>query len=358
MVPIRMLSWLVLLCASLTALDEKKPSPPRETKHCGVSWVAGRQVTEAEMAPLSQAHVNWIVQTPFGWQRRYNSPQVALITSGRVLWGERDEGLEVTTRLAREAGIRTLLKPHIWLTDSSGGKWRTHIEMESEEDWQKWFISYREFILHYARFAEKNGIEALCIGTELHQTAVQRDSDWRKLIQEIRKVYHGQLTYAANWWREFEEVKFWDELDYIGIQAYFPLSQKKNPTLAELKQAWIPHRQAIEKVQQKYKKPVVFTEVGYKSTPGSAIEPWKWPNLPGAEREVDLEVQVRCYQAFFHTFWNQDWFAGAYIWKWFPRHRKAGGNGHFGFTPQNKPALKILSDWYRRDKPAPSSKKF
>ena len=108
------------------------------------------------------------------------------------MWGERDAGLEITTRLARQLGIKTLLKPHIWMRPSSTGKWRSDIEMGSEEDWQSWFKDYRKFILHYAKFAQKNGIEALCIGTELHQTVVKREKEWRE-----RRAGHSQGLMAA-----------------------------------------------------------------------------------------------------------------------------------------------------------------
>ena len=119
--------WLALFCwmvctSSLHAVD----------KHRGVSWVAGREVGAAAMDALAKHHVNWIVQTPFGWQKAPDSPNVQLATSGRILWGERDEGLETTTRLAKERGIKTLLKPHIWLR---GGGWRGDIAMKSETDW-------------------------------------------------------------------------------------------------------------------------------------------------------------------------------------------------------------------------------
>lgn len=85
-----------------------------------------------------------------------------LVASGRVFWCETDEGLEVTTDLARERGLRTLLKPHIWLRHAGDGAWRGDIAMETEEDWRRWFESYRRLALHYAALAERLGIPAYC----------------------------------------------------------------------------------------------------------------------------------------------------------------------------------------------------
>ncbi len=313
-------------------------------KHRGVSWVAGPEIGAKELDVLVWHHVSWIVQTPFGWQSAADSPEVKLATSGRIFWGERDEGIETTTRLARERGIKTLLKPHIWLR---GGGWRGEIGMKSETDWNAWFASYRVFIVHYAKLAERLGIEALAIGTELHKTAVERPDDWRRLIKLIRTVYGGELTYSANWYQEFEEVPFWTDLDYIGIQAYFPLTTKPRPALAEIEAGWTRHLATIAAVHKKTGRPVLFTEIGYKSTPDTTFEPWTWPERSG-KKTVDLATQANAYQAFFNVVWDQPWFAGAYFWKWHPTLEPVSPSqaDNILFTPQGKPAQAVLSKHY------------
>ncbi|MFQ5651942.1 MAG: glycoside hydrolase TIM-barrel-like domain-containing protein [bacterium] len=320
-----------------------------EARQHGVSWVAGPEpVTERDFEPLIRNHVNWIVQIPFGWQGSTNSPSIKLVTSG-VHWGETDIGIETTTRMAKQAGIKTLLKPHIWLQRSEQGKWRGEIEMDSERDWGFWFANYRKLILHYAWLAEKNGIEALSVGTELYATAVKREQDWRDLIADVRKVYHGKLTYSANWYREFEEVQFWDALDFIGVQAYFPLTRNENPDLSELVNGWAPHVEALARLSRKYHRPVVFTEIGYRSTTDAAIKPWEWPRRSSqAANKSDLQTQANCYEAFFRTFWNKEWCAGAYFWKWFPKLSHARSYRGRDFTPQHKPAEVVMAKWYHR----------
>jgi len=321
----------------------------QDGKQRGVSWVAGRKISPEDLKPLVRDNIEWIVQTPFGWQRNYDSPQVILATPNQVFWGESDEGLTVTTQMAHRLGIKTMLKPHIWLHRNGSGKWRGEIEMKSEADWERWFASYGKFILHYAKLAEKLNIEALCIGTELHLPAVRREADWRRLIEHIRRVYHGKILYAANWYREFEEINFWDALDYIGIQAYFPLTKNRDPTVEEIKKGWQPYLKAIEKVQKKFQKPVIFTEIGYKSTDDSAIEPWKWPReMEWSKIRISPQTQANCFEAFFQTFWRREWFAGAYFWKWFPHNPQANRHYRYSFTPQFKPAEKVIAKWYRQ----------
>ncbi len=329
-----------------TAQDAGPTTPARQH---GVAWVAGRSIDAAAISPLVEHNVEWIAQTPFGWQTASDSPEIRLVIEGQVLWGETDEGLRETTELARARGVQTMLKPHIWVGRDD---WRGDIYMGTDEAWNEWFASYQTFILHYARFAEENDIPLLCIGTELHKTIVARPQKWFELITEIRAVYSGELTYAANWYEEFEAVPFWEELDYIGLQGYFPLSGDPNPDMASLLAGWRPHFDAIREVQAGAGRPILFTEIGYRSWQEAAERPWEWP-----EREddsgFDAVLQERLYEAFFRTFWHHDWVAGAYWWKWFPGHSAVGGQGDIGFTPQNKLAADVMSAWYSGASPQP-----
>ncbi|MEP0712007.1 MAG: hypothetical protein ABJC55_08795, partial [Algoriphagus sp.] len=235
-------------------------------------------------------------------------------------------------------GIMNMLKPHIWVR----GSWPGEIAMQNEEDWALWFENYQGFILDYARMAQAYQIPMLCVGTELEMTS-EREEDWRKVIAEIRKVYSGKLIYAANF-TEFEQVKFWDALDYIGIQAYFPLSTKENPSLSDLKSGWKKALPSIDKVVRKYQKPVMFTEIGYCNTVDAAKEPWVWPS-ERKETELSEEMQALCYEAFFETAWKESWMAGVFFWKWYPdgRHRNPD------FTPQGKMAEQVMRAYFLND---------
>lgn len=310
-------------------------------KQKGVCLVAGRQeVTEKEIAVLKKCNVNWISQTPFAFQRDSNESEIKThFTSDRVWWGESDEGISKTTTLARNVGIKTLLKPHLWVSKG----WSGDIKMKSDTSWQRWFRLYEKFILHYAQLAEENKIEILCIGTELHQTL--REKEWRAIIVNIRKVYKGKLTYAANFNKEFEEVMFWDALDFIGVQAYFPLAKNENATVSEMKKSWEQHSKAIERIHKKFNRPVLFTEIGYRSDTQAAIEPWVWPKEDQVS-EVALDVQANCYQSFFESVWNKDWMSGAYFWKWYPHGPKRMAD--IDFTPQGKPAEKVMAEWFAK----------
>ena len=322
----------------------------------GFSWEAGDSITLDQVQTIAPYHVNWIAQTPFAWQAHVNDPNLSF-RRGRGYWGERKGGLVHTAQLGKELGVKTLLKPHIWMRRDAGG-WRSDIEMKTEEDWQIWFKNYGEFMLHYAQLAEEQQLEALCIGTELYLTAVQREADWRALIAEIRKVYSGKLTFAANFYKEYEEIQFWDALDYIGIQAYFPLCNSDNPSLEELKAGWAPHYKRIKKLSKKWGKPVIITELGYRSMKNAAIEPWEWPNrMDFSQDDISPETQALCYEAFFQTFWEERWLAGVFFWKWSRRNynpdqyerrlarRKRRDISPIDFSPKSE-GLEVIKEWF------------
>lgn len=304
--------------------------------------MGGRDVvTEKEIAALVSCHVSWISQTPFGWQRDANTSSVRTnFSSDRVWWGESDEGISKTTELARKSGIKTLLKPHLWVSKG----WPGDIAMKSDTAWQSWFHNYERFIVHYAELAEKNKIEIFCIGTELHKT-IGREKEWRNIIARIRSVYTGKLTYAANFHEEYEQITFWDALDYIGVQAYFPLTQNESHSLDELLKGWNAPMASIERVHKRFKKPVLFTEIGYRSDVKAGIEPWTWPE-ENSQIKMSDEAQANCYRAFFETAWNKNWLEGAYFWKWYPHGPRR--MAQLDFTPQGKSAERVMAEAFKK----------
>ncbi len=168
-----------------------------------------------------------------------------------------------------------------------------------------------------------------------------RPAYWKTLIKKIREIYKGKLTYAANW-DEFKRVSFWNELDYIGVDAYFPLSDKKTPTVADFENGWKTHKEEIKKIQKQFLKPILFTEFGYRSVDYAGKEPWDSKR----KETINLEAQTNGLQAIHNQFWNEEWFVGGFLWKWFHRHDSVGGENNNRFTPQNKPAEDLVKKLY------------
>lgn len=305
----------------------------------GVSFVASRDsISKEHINPVLKSQSNFVALMPYGFIKELSTPEIKYNTD-RQWFGETKNGLLQYAKIFQKENIRIMVKPHIWVWK---GEFTGNIKMSSEESWKILEKSYSQYILAYAKAAEELNAALFCIGTELEQFVTNRPKYWKKLILEIRKVYKGKLTYAANW-DEYHLHEFWNDLDFIGIDAYFPLSEKKSPTIAEYELGWKSHKAAILKVQQQFNKPILFTEFGYRSVDFNGKKPWDSKRLKGA---VNLEAQANALQAIHNQFWKEEWFAGGFVWKWFYSHDKVGGEKNNRFTPQNKPAEELIRKLY------------
>ncbi|MDD7913642.1 glycoside hydrolase [Polaribacter sp. MSW5] len=277
---------------------------------------------------------------PYSFIRDIETPKIEFNTN-REWFGETENGLLQYAKEFQKVNIKIMVKPHLWLRR---GGFTGDLKANSEENWKILENSYKAYILTYAKAAEELNAEMLCIGTELEQFVITRPNFWKKLIIEIRTLYKGKLTYAANW-DEFKRITFWGELDFIGIDAYFPLSDKKTPTLEDLELGWKPHKEEIIKIQKQFNKPILFTEFGYRSVDFTGKKPWDSNRVEG---NVNLQGQVNGLKVIHNQFWKEDWFAGGFIWKWFHRHDRVGGKENNRFTPQNKPAEEMIRQLYKQ----------
>jgi len=246
------------------------------------------------------------------------------------------ESLKHAIQMSHLLGLKVMLKPHI---DAFSGDWRGTFQ---PEDSGIWFDNYMDMMMTFAHIAQDEGVEILSLGCEFVElTTAEYSPDWRRVIQAIRSVYTGPLVYAANWGREALQVEFWDNLDFIGIDGYFELTNKTDPEIDELLTAWTPYLVQIESIHQTWQKPILLTEIGYRSIDGANMRPWDWEN-PG---ELDLSEQALCYQAVIRAFGEKSWFYGIYWWNWEP-DPSLGGPADKGYTPYGKLAGTVLRSWY------------
>lgn len=307
----------------------------------GVSFVASRDsINQGHVAPVKNIHANYVTLMPFGFLNSLTASSIKYQAKNQW-FGETKAGIQQYAHQFQKNKIKVLLKPQIWV---ARGEFTGFIEMDSEHNWQLLETSYENFILYYATIAYELNVAAFCIGTELEKFTIHRPDFWRKLIRKVRKIYQGKLTYAANW-NEFHKVVFWDDLDMIGIDAYFPLTDVKKPTVDDFKLGWKLHKKAIMKSQKQFMKPIVFTEFGYRSIDFTGKEPWNSERIDG---QVNLLAQVNGLQAIYDVFWKENWFAGGFVWKWFYKHDEVGGILNNRFTPQNKPAADLLQHLYKQ----------
>lgn len=304
----------------------------------GLSFVASNRIlTEKDIEPVSVVHANWVALMPFGFMNSATDPSLTFDTNWQW-WGETTVGIQTTATLFEKKNIKRMLKPQIWI---KGGKFTGFIAMANDDDWKLLEQNYEDFILHYAKLAQEENIELFCLGTELKLFVKNRPEFWISLISKIRTIYTGQLTYAANW-DSYKQVSFWQHLDCIGIDAYFPLSMSETPSVQALIESWKTTKTALSTFSQNHQKSIIFTEYGYRSIDFCAQEPWD-SEIQGNYNDT---AQNNALTAMYATFWNEPWFAGGFLWKWFDNHADAGGIHHTGFTVQNKKSEHLVKQFY------------
>lgn len=252
---------------------------------------------------------------------------------------------------AISAGLQPILKPHV---DCQDGEWRALIGQswnQGASEWTTFFDTYTVYMQTMAQIAADHGAVGFVVGTELvSATKDYNTQSWYNVIAAVRKIYpesQGWMSYAANWggWGGPEpwDVQFWDKMDFIGIDAYYPLTQQgtADPPLSALVDAWGPIVTNLTALSEKWSgKPILFTELGYQSVPTAACF-----DSDNNQQPPDEAAQANAYTAMFQAVWDQDWFAGVHWWRWAPTPF-AGGKCDNQWTPQGKQALKVLNKYY------------
>lgn len=298
----------------------------------------GSTTSAATLKELAELGVKWVSLTPFGFMSSLSEAQVHSIEGYRA--GETDGRMRREIRQAKTLGLEVMLKPHIWI---AGGKWRGEIDPGDPNAWQRWFDSYRRWILAYADMAETEGAGILVIGVELRSTERRLSHRWRVLIAEVRSRFRGKLTYGANW-DDLDAVPWWDALDYIGVQFYPPLTSEARSGGEELRSRLSSELDSVDAIARRYDKPVLLTEVGYRSADDALIQPHAWPERAGPVR-FDPNAQATGYRVLLETVRDRRWIEGLYWWKWFT-DPTTSEEGRTGFSPRGKPAESVLRAAY------------
>lgn len=237
---------------------------------------------------------------------------------------------------AHSIGLKVILKP---MVDIKTGEWRALIEPSEE-----WFDEYTNFITFWADIADQKSVESFVIGCELRSTQSYLE-EWLDIIGAVKAVYSGPLTYSATY-DSYQQIGFWDELDYIGVNAWYTLTYSTVPTLNELKKGWQKYLPELEDFSSSLGKNIIFTELGFRSVDGCNIYPWDWQN----KARIDENEQALCYEATFEVFNEISWLKGYYWWNWEAIYTEHDLDN---FTPQEKLAEEVLKSWYVNSTPYP-----
>jgi hypothetical protein len=236
---------------------------------------------------------------------------------------------------------------------------------------QAWFDSYTDYAVHFAALAQKLNMPFFIMGTGYYhmtgdsdQTAKgtpgpgdtaacqgRRDCEWRHVIAAIRNQsfehysdgkavigggFTGKVIYAAGsridagsatpeW--DPSRLTWWDAIDIIGIEAYFPLTNEPDPSIPKLGNAWKGTGDTITKGNQgnvvqklwdlnrKTQRNILFTGAGYESIPQSNQRPGSWSSNDVSDFTTSDGQLEQSYdmQALYGTFSVYPWWLGV-VW--------------------------------------------
>lgn len=328
---------VLIFLLSCTAQSDPTTDWDNNAKIKGFNLVAPPQpFEEGDFDPILNLGATHVCAIPYSFCPA-DSPAIIFNTKWQW-WGEKSEGIVTTIETAHSKGLKVILKPQIWMHH---GVYTGTLSYDNEQDWVKWEKGYENYIMHFVRIADSLNVAIFCIGTELEEVVNQRPEFWNKLIKNIKANYTGQLTYAANW-DEYPDVPFWKQLDFVGIDAYFPICAEKTPSVASVKKAWDERTTELSSFSGSIEKPILFTEMGYRSVDYNCKEPWTFQKV----KTANTEAQKRAFKGFFTSkTWNAPWMAGICVWKWHFNDKKIDEK-NTGFTPQNKPAEQVIKTYF------------
>ncbi len=277
------------------------------------------------MQHLRSTGANSVILVPFLEQASPESTDI--IQSNAVT----DKQLIAALELAKHHRLHRVIKPQILVKDS----WAGAIKHGTEEQQKTWFESYSQQLLHYASIAETYQADALVLGTELKE---MRDSKhWPVLIDQVRSIYSGKLTYAASGIAGVESFPHWQLLDHIGVTLYPDMSKNASGSDRLITDTLTDQLQALA---TKMDRSVWILEIGMPSAQGWESHPWDWRSLTESSPSPDAQAQAKIIQQWL-TSSAKAGIEGIWIWQW-NSSPQAGGNDDTGYTVQNKLAQTVV----------------
>lgn len=350
-------------------------------------WIGSRGEYAAPAAAdslqkLAATGNQWVCIAFAGRMKTYDTPSIQFAEAEpRMIT---DAELRHAIRLARENGMRVMLKPMVICDDDTWRAWIKFYRPLTDEEkaagktgvmdrwqgapqmragmarddtkWELWWKDFDAFLLHYAKIAEEEHVPLVCLGCEMNSTE-EFEGNWRELIKRVRGVYSGRLTYDVNHGSE-DNVHWWDAVDLVSISAYYQVpppagesieqAVKHTTPLAQIVAALEPIKEQLAKLSARTGKPILFIETGVTNVRGCARYPWAHPS----EHEgspLDQQEQVNYYEGMFRVFWNEPWFMGFCWWDWPARlYNRAEAAENRGFCVYGKKAEETVRDWYAR----------
>jgi hypothetical protein len=310
--------------------------PIESLRHPGVGY--GSPACARTMDEAARIGASWVSLTPFG--RTWDLRPTGIDLTFEAPFEDNRRAVLAAARQAHARGLKVLLVPHLWV--ETGG-WRALIDPGGDAAWQRWTEAYRAFLLAWAEVAREGRVEMLSVGVELRSwVTTPRARSMLAIIEEVRRVYPGLLTYSANW-DDADDTLIFGALDLVGINAFYPLADHEGASPAELAEGGRRVAEKVGRLARALGKPVLLTEIGYTTRPDPAVRPWEWPDEMKGIR-ADERAQAEAYAALIAPFLGARWFAGLFVWRFYADPDDVSQEAEWGFSPRGKLAELVLRD--------------
>jgi hypothetical protein len=319
----------------LPALRGITIGPIESSQQPGLGY--GSDASEALLDELVRLGANAISITPFG--RIWSLSSTRIAPDFEWSFHQNRAGILRLARAAKARGLRVLLIPHLWV-ETTG--WRGEIDPGTDSGWLEYQAQYRSFVLRWAEVAAAAEADIFSIGVECKSWSGRFGAYWAELIHSVRAKFPGALTYSANW-DEADNVLFWEQLDYVGINAFYPLANQEHASYEQYAQGAEAALQRAGALGELVHKPVLFVEIGYTTRPNAAVEPWLWPDTM-QHVSVDEWEQARALAALMGAAASKSWLAGVFVWRYYANLDDVSQEASWGFSPHAKLAERVLSN--------------
>ncbi len=279
-----------------------------------------------------------------------------VLAEPKLVFGHDDAELRSVLRRVRAAGLQAFLLPRIESPDffKPPYPFRADIRFETAEAWEQFHAEIERMGLHYGSLAQSEGVAIFGLSLELKQSAKGFPERWRAIARKVRTVFHGQIAYSANWYDEWEQITFWDALDFVAVGAYFEIPEKDRMTdrapppcrdRAGLVRAWQPIVARLAAAAAAANKPILFTEIGYTGYADCAERPWEWAGKQAKGTAIDHARQADALAAALQAFGNRRDFAGMFVWSFFTDTQYVKD---WEYALEGRPAQAVLRQAYSR----------
>jgi hypothetical protein len=280
----------------------------------------------------------WVALTPFG--RVPDLRGSGIDPTFEVPFDRNRVDVARAIEMAHARGFHVMLVPHLWV---ESGQWRGELEPGSEDAWARWADRYERFVRVWAEVAQETHADVFSAGVELRSWVTTAHApSFSRVIREIRRVYHGLVTYSANW-DDVDQTVIWGDLDLIGINAFYPLTEQPGASYEALLENGRKIRTRVHDLAESWQKPVLFTETGYTTRADPALRPWVWPDSMSGVA-VDEGAQATAYRALTVSLLDDPDFAGFFVWRLYADPDDTSQEAPWGFSPRGKQAEIIVRD--------------